>query len=102
MERIASEIASKVATEINIRTILHKSPDVALSTIDEAKVVLESWYQTYIEVRERIETSGTDHRWEFDRKRLFEQTNYMAKVSESLRWCRGELVFLLVAVLLFF
>ena len=29
-------------------------------------------------VRERIELSGRDQRWEFDRKKLFEQTNYMA------------------------
>ena len=37
-----------------------------------------------MKVRERIENSGTDHRWEFDRKRLFEQTNYMAKICENL------------------
>ena len=35
-------------------------------------------------VREKIEQSGTDHRWEFDRKRLFESTNYMAKICQDL------------------
>jgi hypothetical protein len=35
-------------------------------------------------VREKIEQSGTDHRWEFDRKRLFEQSNYMARICENL------------------
>ncbi|KAJ3114591.1 Dynein heavy chain 10, axonemal [Phlyctochytrium bullatum] len=34
--------------------------------------------QTYFQVRERIEQSGRDQRWEFDRKKLFEQTNYMS------------------------
>lgn len=29
-------------------------------------------------MREKIEQSGRDQRWEFDRKKLFEQTNYMA------------------------
>lgn len=37
-----------------------------------------------MEVRQKIEESGTDHRWQFDRKRLFEQTNYMAKVCSDL------------------
>ncbi|CAK4656794.1 hypothetical protein LEN26_006663 [Aphanomyces euteiches] len=85
MERIASEIADKVAVEINIHTILRKSPDAALHAIEEAKMVLELWHSTYMKVRERIEASGTDHRWEFDRKRLFDQTNYMAKICEHLQ-----------------
>jgi dynein heavy chain len=36
-------------------------------------------------VRERIEASGRDARWEFDRKRLFERTTYMASVCADLR-----------------
>lgn len=35
--------------------------------------------QTYFEVREKIEQSGSDDRWEFDRKKLFDQTDYMAE-----------------------
>lgn len=85
MERIASEIVDKVAVEINIQTILRKTPESALLAIGEAKMVLELWHSTYMKVRERIEASGTDHRWEFDRKRLFEQTNYMAKICENLQ-----------------
>ena len=46
--------------------------------------LLESWHSTYMEVRAHIEDSGTGHRWEFDRKRLFEQTNYMARVCGEL------------------
>lgn len=84
MERIGGEIADKVATEISIRTILRRAPEAALKSISEAATVLESWYKTYMTVREKIEASGTDHRWEFDRKRLFEQTNYMAKICENL------------------
>ena len=83
MELIASDIASKVQREISIRSILQKSPDKALKQTGEAKMVLELWHSTYMKVRERIEASGTDHRWEFDRKRLFEQTNYMAKICEN-------------------
>ncbi|KAF1336483.1 Dynein heavy chain, partial [Globisporangium splendens] len=85
MERIAFEIADKVAAEINIHTILRKSPENALHCIKKAEMVLELWHSTYMKVRERIEASGTDHRWEFDRKRLFEQTNYTAKICENLQ-----------------
>ncbi|CAM9103575.1 unnamed protein product [Discosporangium mesarthrocarpum] len=84
MELIAGEIAGKVENRINIRSILLKSPEVAKLMITEARKVLESWHATYMDVRHRIEESGTDHRWEFDRKRLFEQTNYMARVCGDL------------------
>jgi len=84
MERIAGKIAEKVAKEVNIRTILRKSPELAKATISEAKNVLDSWQTVYMDVRQRIEESGTDHRWEFDRKRLFEHTSYMARVCGDL------------------
>ncbi len=48
------------------------------------KEVLEAWYSTYMNVREKIAKSGTIHRWEFDQKRLFEQSNYMARICENL------------------
>ena len=50
MERIANEIADKVAREISIPEILHKDSEVALRTIDEAVRVLESWSETYHKV----------------------------------------------------
>mgnify|MGYP001351994337 CR=1 FL=1 len=39
----------------------------------------------YLQVREKIETSGRDNRWEFDRRRLFERTTYMANICSDLR-----------------
>jgi dynein heavy chain len=84
MESIANEIADKVTKKIEIHTILRSPPDVALETIQDAKAVLECWHSTYMKTREKIEQSGTDHRWEFDRKRLFEKTNYMATICGDL------------------
>ncbi|CAM9101409.1 unnamed protein product [Chrysoparadoxa australica] len=84
MELIAGEISEKVETQINIQSIVQKAPEVAKQMITEARQVLESWHTTYMDVRMKIEESGTDHRWEFDRKRLFEQTNYMARVCGDL------------------
>lgn len=50
----------------------------------EAKQSLTIWKDSYFEVRAKIEASGRDARWEFDRKRLFERTDYMAKICEDL------------------
>jgi dynein heavy chain len=35
-------------------------------------------------VRKKIEDSGRDVRWEFDRKRLFDRTKYMATRCQDL------------------
>lgn len=74
----------QVQTRISIRTVIKESPEVAKKMVTEARNVLESWHATYMDVRHRIEESGTDHRWEFDRRRLFEQTNYMGRVCGDL------------------
>ncbi|TPX78384.1 hypothetical protein CcCBS67573_g00352 [Chytriomyces confervae] len=79
MSRIAWEIANKVANIVNVRTILREPPQNAKKKIEDSRELLDSWSKTYFQVRERIEQSGRDQRWEFDRKKLFEQTNYMAQ-----------------------
>lgn len=35
-------------------------------------------------MRAKIEASGRDARWEFDRKRLFERTDYMATICQDI------------------
>ena len=50
----------------------------------EAKRMLDLWKETYFEVRAKIEASGRDSRWEFDRKKLFERTDYMAAICQDL------------------
>ena len=46
--------------------------------------MLDLWKAAYFEVRAKIEASGRDSRWEFDRKRLFEKTEYMASICQDL------------------
>lgn len=78
MSRIAWEIANKVSNIVNIQTILREPSVDTKKKILNAKSLLESWSSTYFKVRERIEQSGRDQRWEFDRRKLFEHTNYMS------------------------
>lgn len=42
------------------------------------------WKKSYFDIRAQIEASGRDQRWEFDRKRLFEKTDYMASICQDL------------------
>jgi hypothetical protein len=48
------------------------------------KSVLEHWLSTYMAMREKIETSGRDARWEFPKQLLFARTNYMAEICTDL------------------
>lgn len=50
----------------------------------EATRCLHLWKQSYLDVRKKIETSGRDARWEFDRKRLFDRSDYMAQICEDI------------------
>uniref|UniRef100_A0A8C7PKH0 AAA+ ATPase domain-containing protein n=1 Tax=Oncorhynchus mykiss TaxID=8022 RepID=A0A8C7PKH0_ONCMY len=69
MERIAWELDKR---------------EVAKAKAQDGKQVLDQWKACYFEVRARIETSGRDPRWEFDRKKLFEKTDYMASICQDL------------------
>lgn len=43
-----------------------------------------TWKKAYFDTRAKIEASGREARWEFDRKRLFERTDYMATICQDL------------------
>ena len=57
--------------------------EVKLKTM-EAKRMLDVWSSSYAEVRLKIEASGRDSRWEFDRGKLFDRTEYMASICQDL------------------
>ena len=59
-------------------------PADAVRLIRTGKSVLEGWHNTYMQVREKIEVSGRDARWEFSKPMLFERTNYMAEICSDL------------------
>ena len=59
-------------------------PLVVKQKTREATRCLQLWKQSYLDVRKKIETSGRDARWEFDRKRLFDRSDYMAQICEDI------------------
>lgn len=56
----------------------------AAAVLRDAKQVLDQWKISYFEMRAEIEESGSYSRWEFDRRRLFERTDYMSSICEDL------------------
>lgn len=58
--------------------------EVAKAKVQDGKMVLDQWKDCYFEVRAKIETAARDPRWEFDRKRLFEKTDYIASICQDL------------------
>ncbi len=46
--------------------------------------MLDTWKQSYLDVRKKIEQSGRDARWEFDRKKLFERTDHIAGICSDI------------------
>lgn len=61
-----------------------KKAAVAVAVLRDAKQVLDQWKISYFEMRAEIEESGSYSRWEFDRRRLFERTDYMASICQDL------------------
>ncbi|XP_044232976.1 dynein axonemal heavy chain 10 isoform X2 [Thunnus albacares] len=84
MERIAWQLCERVAQVIDVHVLFKEKRDVAISKVQDAKQVLDQWKSSYFEMRADIEKLGRGPRWEFDRKRLFERTDYMASVCQDL------------------
>uniref|UniRef100_A0A8C6BPZ6 Dynein axonemal heavy chain 10 n=1 Tax=Monodon monoceros TaxID=40151 RepID=A0A8C6BPZ6_MONMO len=84
MERIAWEIAERVCKVVNLRTLFRENRASAQHKTLEARNTLNMWKKAYFDIRAKIEASGREARWEFDRKRLFERTDYMATICQDL------------------
>ncbi|XP_067862341.1 dynein axonemal heavy chain 10 [Heptranchias perlo] len=84
MERIAWEISERVRKVINVRTIFKRNSEAAKQSAYEAMRTLQVWKESYFDIRSKIEASGRDQRWEFDRKKLFEKTDYMIVICQNI------------------
>ena len=86
MERIAYQLVARIKEFIKVDTFFRKDSEIAYFDVDQARQILECWRQTYMSVRARIEEGGAgQRRWELDRGRLFEKTDYMAGVCAELQ-----------------
>uniref|UniRef100_A0A3B3TNK4 Dynein axonemal heavy chain 10 n=1 Tax=Poecilia latipinna TaxID=48699 RepID=A0A3B3TNK4_9TELE len=84
MERIAWQLCEQVAQGVVVTSIVKENREEAKTKVLEAKQVLEQWKSSYFAVRAQIEKINQIPRWEFDRIRLFERSDYMASVCQDL------------------
>ena len=84
MEAIAETLGRRVREEVGLSQILTMDFKEAKRVLLESKDVLSLWGENYFRMRRRIEDSGSDHRWEFDRKALFGKTDYMVSVCNNI------------------
>ncbi len=84
METIAETLARRVREGIKLSDILAMDFRTSKRLVQEAKDVLTQWSENYFRMRKRIEDSGSDHRWEFDRKALFSKTDYMSEICANI------------------
>jgi dynein heavy chain, axonemal len=50
----------------------------------EARKMLKQWKDSYYKVRAKIEASGRDSRWEFDKRKLFDKTDHQSFICNEI------------------
>lgn len=91
LDRISWQLCENVRKNLAIVHLFKKPLDVILRKTSEASAMLRQWKQSYLNTRQDIELSGKGVRWEFDQKRLFQGTEYIADVCSDLRKITGVL-----------
>jgi len=87
LKRIAAEICERVVAEVGALSHVlspRNQPSEVLSMLSTSRILLESWKEIYTATRERIENSGTEFRWDFDKRALLERGDYMTSVLRDL------------------
>ncbi|PNF33091.1 Dynein heavy chain 10, axonemal [Cryptotermes secundus] len=84
MERIAWMLCSQAKTRLAVRDIFSKPMSEVLPTCTEAIEMLHTWKEAYYYIRLKIEQSGKEQRWEFDKKKLFGEADYIASVAKDI------------------
>ncbi|XP_059138610.1 dynein axonemal heavy chain 10-like [Physella acuta] len=84
MERIAWELCERATKVINVRHLFEFDTGTIKLMTKAAVKMLETWKKAYFTVRAKIESSGRDVRWEFDRTKLFDRSDYIIAICEDL------------------
>ncbi|KAH9515002.1 Dynein heavy chain 10, axonemal [Bulinus truncatus] len=84
MERVAWELCERVTRVINFHELFRDDTATIKNITSSAIKMLDTWKKSYFTVRARIEASGRDVRWEFDRSKLFDRTDYISIICQDL------------------
>ncbi|XP_069678773.1 dynein axonemal heavy chain 10-like [Periplaneta americana] len=84
MEGIAWVLSDQAKSRLNITEVLKMSKHEVQILCKDAKKMMRTWKDAFFETRLKIEESGKGRRWEFDKKRLFKETDYIAEIAKNL------------------
>ncbi|KAB0803715.1 hypothetical protein PPYR_00685 [Photinus pyralis] len=84
LERISWCLCEKTKIALNTETLFRKSVSEIRQETGDARDMLRTWYICYMDTRNKIENSGKGQRWEFNRHKLFDNTEFIASVAENL------------------
>ncbi|KYN03638.1 Dynein heavy chain 10, axonemal, partial [Cyphomyrmex costatus] len=91
MDRISWQLCENVKQNLAIVRLFKKPLEEILEKTSMASAMLKQWKRSYLKTRLDIELSGKGARWEFDQKRLFQDTEYIAEVCSDLHKIAGVL-----------
>ncbi|XP_022902554.2 dynein axonemal heavy chain 10 [Onthophagus taurus] len=84
LERIAWSLCDKARTTLDVTKLFRKPVEQISSEAQEARNMLLTFKDAYLDIRDKIELSGKSQRWEFDKKKLFGESDYIALVCKDL------------------
>lgn len=91
MDRISWQLCENIKQNLAIVLLFKKPLEEILEKTSMASAMLRQWKRSYLKTRLDIELSGKGARWEFDQKRLFQDTEYIAEVCSDLYKIAGVL-----------
>ncbi|CDJ60958.1 hypothetical protein EMWEY_00008520 [Eimeria maxima] len=83
MERIAYQLEMRIRQDVCVEQLLRKDVGEASMILQQSRALLETWKAQYFNMRSRLEESECNRRWEFDRRKLFRTTDYMASICSK-------------------
>ena len=84
LSNIADTIYRRVKADIKLSAMLSVDYTTARNKIQLAKDVLVDWSDKYFAMRRKMESSESEHRWNFDRKELFLKTDYSRDICQDM------------------
>ncbi|CDI85908.1 hypothetical protein EPH_0064790 [Eimeria praecox] len=83
MERIAYQLEMRIRQDVCVEQLLRQDVEEASTILQQSRTLLETWKAQYFKMRSRLEESECNRRWEFDRRKLFRTTDYMASMCSK-------------------
>ena len=82
--RIANKLCEQAAKQLSITHLVDMRSGDAEKLCGGAKEMLLSWSKNYNKTQDKIDHSSSEHRWQFDKKRLFDRSKYIVRVVDDL------------------